>query len=68
MDMMDFHSKRDQENTTLAKNLLRSVIYTVLFFFLPNATPPLLHLLFGWPKDVMWNFPFPVVYVNAVYI
>lgn len=67
MDMLDFHSKRDQVNTKLAKNLLQSGIYMVSFFFLSNTTPPFSHLLLEWPKHVIWNFPFPVVYVKAVH-
>lgn len=61
---MALYTKRKEENNKLAQTLLRSGIYTVFFFFLPNAMPPCTHFLFGWPDAVIWNFPFPVVYVK----
>lgn len=63
LEMKGFHQKRDQQNNKLAQTLIQSGIYTILFFFLPNALPPLMHFLFGVPKDIIWNFPFPVSYV-----
>lgn len=63
--MTAFYVKRDEANNRLTQNLLRSGIYTVLFFFLPNAMPPFTHFLLGWPSEHIWNFPFPVVYVFA---
>lgn len=65
LEMMDVHNNRDQQNNRLAQNLLRSGIYTILSFYLPNAIPPLKHLLFGWPENFNRNFPFPVVYVRS---
>lgn len=58
---MDLYEERENGNNRLAKNLLRSGIYTIMIFLLPNAYPPITNRLFGWPKTVLWNFPFPVV-------
>lgn len=64
-EMKFFYTQRDQDNNKLAQTLLHSGVYTVLFFFLPNAMPPFTHFVFGWPKDIIYNFPFPVVYVRV---
>lgn len=55
------YEQREQNNSNVARNLLRSGIYTIMFFLLPNAIPPLTHLLFGLPQKVLWNFPFAVM-------
>lgn len=64
-EMSEFHTKRDEDNNKLARALLRSGIYTILFFFLPNAMPPITSAIIGWPKDIIWNFPFSVVYASS---
>lgn len=60
---VEIYEQKDHNNSNVAKNLLRSGVYTVLFFLLPNAIPPLTHLLFGLPSNVLWNFPFAVMCV-----
>lgn len=61
--MAELYNNRNKSNDNLATNFVRSGIYTVLFFFLPNALPPLTNQLFGYPKIVIWTFPFSVRYV-----
>lgn len=58
---VDLYDKEEMANKKLAQKLLWSGIYTVLYFFLPNAYPPLTNLLVGWPKANLYNFPFPIV-------
>lgn len=65
-DLMDLYVKRDQKINTLINNLLLGVSYTTMFFFVPNAMPPITHFIFGWPEKMIWNFPFPVVCVKSI--
>lgn len=58
---VELYDKEEAANKKLAQKLLWSGIYTVVYFFLPNAYPPITNLLFGWPTANLYNFPFPVV-------
>lgn len=58
---MELYDKEEAANKKLAQKLLWSGFYTVVYFFLPNAYPPITNLLFGWPTANLYNFPFPVV-------